>query len=93
MQLFHLIAQGVARDAGRSPIEFRADFPDTVRGLAAESNALLNELRATERFRAAMQKHEQRKKAKSEPNRKRPLTRTNDGTPGPGEKLQRRHCP
>jgi hypothetical protein len=67
MQLFHLVSEGVALDGGRSPIEVRADFPKTVGGLAAESNALLDELTATERFRAAMRKHEQRPKAKSGP--------------------------
>jgi hypothetical protein len=68
MQLFHLVSEGVARDTGRSPVEFRADFPNMAGGLAGESNALLDELKATDRFRAAMQKREQRAKAKSGPN-------------------------
>ena len=59
MDLFFGVAGDVGR-AGRSVIDFRPDFQHTVEGLAAENNALLAEIKASERFRNAMQKFTQR---------------------------------
>jgi hypothetical protein len=64
MDLFFGVAGDVAR-AGRSVIDFRPDFQHTVHGLAAESNAILAELQASERFQKAMQKLTQRQQGTS----------------------------
>jgi hypothetical protein len=59
MDFFFGVAGDMAR-AGRSVIDFRPDFQHTVEGLAAENNALLTEIQASERFQKAMQKVSQR---------------------------------
>ena len=59
MDLFYGVAGDVAR-AGRSVIDFQLDFQHTVQGLAAENNALLAEVQASERFQKTMQKFTQR---------------------------------
>jgi hypothetical protein len=59
MDFFFGVASDVA-NAGRSVIDFRPDFRQTVTGLAAESNAILAELQASPRFQKAMQKLAQR---------------------------------
>lgn len=66
MDFFFGVADDAAR-SGRAVMEFRPDFRQTVRGLANESNALLAELKASERYKAAMQKIEQRANASAEP--------------------------
>jgi hypothetical protein len=63
MDLFYGVARDVANATGRSVIGFRTDFQRTILGLAAESNALLAELRGSDRFKAAMFKMEQRTQA------------------------------
>jgi hypothetical protein len=63
MDLFYGVARDVASATGRSLIGFRADFQRTISGLAAESNALLDELKGSDRFKAAMLKMEQRTEA------------------------------
>jgi len=59
MDFFFGVAGDVAR-AGRSVIDFRPDFQQTVQGLAAENNALRAEVQASERFQKVMQKFAQR---------------------------------
>jgi hypothetical protein len=59
MDFFFGVAGDVAR-AGRSVIDFRSDFQRTIQGLAAENNALLAEIQASDRFQRAMQKIAQR---------------------------------
>jgi hypothetical protein len=59
MDFFFGVAGDVA-GAGRSVIDFRPDFQRTIQGLAAENNALLAEIQASERFQKAMQKFTQR---------------------------------
>ena len=63
MQLFHAVTSDVARTTGRSVLDFRSDFQRTLPGLAVESNALLDEQRSSERFKAAMLKMKQRTEA------------------------------
>ena len=63
MLLFHDVTGDVARTSGRSVLGFRADFQLTVPGLAAESNALLDELRGSDRFKVALLTMEQRGEA------------------------------
>lgn len=63
MLLFHDVTGDVARTSGRSVLGFKAGFERTVQGLVAESNALLDEERGSERFKAAMLKREQRVEA------------------------------
>ena len=50
MDLFYGVNQG------RNVLEFRTDFADAVGRMAEESNALLAELKATDRFKRAIQK-------------------------------------
>jgi len=63
MDLFYGVAGDVAR-SGRSVMEFRPDFERTVLGLAAESDALLDELRSSDRYKAGMQRVAQRAKTR-----------------------------
>ena len=65
MDLFYGETEGVARAKGRSVLEFRPDFPNTFGGLAAEGNALLDEIRASDRYKTAMQKEKERSEAKA----------------------------
>lgn len=62
MDLFLGVADDVAR-SGRSVVGFRADFEQTILGLASESKALCAELTGSARGKAAMLKIEQRAKA------------------------------
>jgi hypothetical protein len=64
MDLFYGVTQDVARATGRSVLEFRPDFPNTIGGLAAESNALLDEIRGSDRYRTAMRKEKERREGK-----------------------------
>jgi hypothetical protein len=66
MDLFYGVANGVAQATGRSVVEFRADFLCAVRGLAIESNSLVEELKASDRFKAAMRKEEHRAEARAD---------------------------
>jgi len=59
MDFFFGVAGDAAR-AGRSVIVFRSDFQRTIQGLAADNNALLAEIKASDRFQRAMQKIAQR---------------------------------
>jgi hypothetical protein len=59
MDFFFGVVGDVAR-AGRSVIDFRPDFQQTILGLASENDELLAEIQASERFRKAMQKFTQR---------------------------------
>jgi hypothetical protein len=59
MDFFFGVADDVAR-AGRSVVDFRPDFQRTIRGLATENNALLEDIQASERYQRAMQKVTQR---------------------------------
>jgi hypothetical protein len=70
MDLFYGVARDVASATGRSLIGFRADFQRTISGLAAESNALLDELKGSDRFKAAMLKMEQGQRQSEKPNRR-----------------------
>ena len=54
MGLFYLVKEDVARTTGRSVLEFCLDFPNTIGGLAAESNALLDEIKGSDRYKTAM---------------------------------------
>jgi hypothetical protein len=65
MQLFRLVADDVARTTRSSPVEFRAEFPQKIHSLAAESNTLLDELTSSERFQAAVRKQERRAGARN----------------------------
>jgi hypothetical protein len=67
MQLFYLVTGDVGRTSGRFVLGFRSDFERAWRSLAVESNALLDEQRDSDRFKAAMFKAEQRAKAKGKP--------------------------
>lgn len=61
---------GVARDvgkAGRQVVEFRSDFQRTVPGLCAESNALLAECMASDRYEAIAAKEAARRKVSQTP--------------------------
>jgi hypothetical protein len=62
MDLFYGVADSVAR-LGRSVVEVRPDFQQTVQGFSIESDALRDELKGSDRYKAAMQKIEQRAKA------------------------------
>jgi hypothetical protein len=59
MDFFFGVADDVARGS-RAVMEFRPDFQRTIQGLAAENNALLAEMQASDRFQRAMQKMAQR---------------------------------
>lgn len=59
MDFFFGVATDIGR-AGRSVMDFRPDFQQTIQGLAAENNALLTEIQASGRYRRAMQKAAQR---------------------------------
>jgi hypothetical protein len=59
MGLFHLIKENVARTNGRSVLEFRLDFQNTFRDLAAESNALLDEIKGSDSFKTALRKQQE----------------------------------
>ena len=67
MQLFNRVTGDVGRTSGRIVLGFRSDFERAVPSLAAESNALLDEQRGSDRFKAAMLKMEQRAKASGKP--------------------------
>ena len=61
---------GVARDvgkAGRQVVEFRSDFQRTVTGLAAESNTLLAECMASDRYKVIASKEAARQAALQTP--------------------------
>ena len=60
MDLFYGVTESVARATGRSVLEFRPDFPNTIEGLVAESNALQREIIGSDRYKAAMRKEQQR---------------------------------
>lgn len=62
MDFFYGVAGDVAR-AGRSVMEFRPDFTRTIQGMAAESNRMLAEFQASERYQKAMEKMAQRAQA------------------------------
>ena len=64
MDLFYGVTEGVAA-TGRSVLEFRPDLLKTIRGLAAESNALLDEIRASDRYKTARRKEKERSEAKA----------------------------
>jgi hypothetical protein len=59
MDLFYGVAADVA-PASRWVIEFRHDFSQVIQGLAAESNTLLDEIKGSDRFKAAMERQAQR---------------------------------
>src|SRR5271166_5765128 len=65
MDLFYGVTESVARATGQSVLEFRPDFPNTIEGLVAESNALQREIIGSDRYKAAMRKEQQRTKAKA----------------------------
>jgi hypothetical protein len=65
MDFFFGVETEVAR-AGRSVVEFRTDFQRTIQGLAAESNRLLDEMKASDRYKAARQKQAERARTKPE---------------------------
>ncbi len=69
MDLFYGVTQGVAGATGRSVLGFRPAFSNRIAILAAQSNALLDEIRTGDRYKAAMQKEKERSKAKAEPAR------------------------
>jgi hypothetical protein len=46
-------------------LEFRPDFPNTFGGLAAESNALLDEIKESNRYKTAMRKEKKRSEEKA----------------------------
>jgi hypothetical protein len=64
MDLFYGVAEGVAA-TGQPVLEFRPDFPDTIHGLFAEGNALLDEIRGSDRYKTAMRKEQERREAKA----------------------------
>ena len=55
MDFFFGVAGNVAL-AGRSVLDFRSDFQQTIQALAAESDRVLAEIKASDRFQRAMQK-------------------------------------
>ena len=63
MDFFFGVADHVAC-GDRTVMEFRPDFQRTIRGLAAESNALHTEITASDRYKAAALKVAQRAEAK-----------------------------
>ena len=65
MDLFYGVTEDVARATGRSVLEFRLDFPNTIGGLAAESNALLDEIKGSDRYKTAMRKENERSEEKA----------------------------
>jgi hypothetical protein len=65
MHLFDRVAKEVARTTGRSPLEFRPDFPDAIAGLAAETDALQDEIKGSDRYKTAMRKEKERSEAKA----------------------------
>jgi hypothetical protein len=44
-------------------VEFRLDFPNAIAGLAVESNALLDEIKGSERYKTALRKEQERSEA------------------------------
>jgi hypothetical protein len=65
MDLFYKVTEDVARASGRSVLEFRLDFRNTILGLDAESEALLHEIKGSERFKTAMRKEKKRSEGKA----------------------------
>ena len=59
MDFFFGVAGHVA-GGGRAVMEFRPDFQRTIQDLAAENNAILAEMQASDRFQREMQKIAQR---------------------------------
>ena len=75
MDLFYCVAKDVAQATGRSVVEFRPDFPDSIRSLAAESNALLDEIKGNDRYKTAKRKEKERSEAKAKLRDQPPPTR------------------
>jgi hypothetical protein len=65
MDLFYGITKDVALEIGRSVVDFRADFPNTILGLKAESDALLDEIKESDRYKTALRKEQERSEAKA----------------------------
>jgi hypothetical protein len=65
MDLFYGITKGVALETGRSVVEFRLGYANGIAGLAAESNALLDEIKGSDRYKTAMRKEQERSEAKA----------------------------
>jgi hypothetical protein len=65
MDLFYWISKDVARETGRLVVEFRLDFADAITRLAAEGNALLDEIKASDRYKTAFRKEQERSEAKA----------------------------
>ena len=65
MDLFYLVTKEFARTTGRSPLEFRTDFPNALPALAAETNGLLDEIKESDRYKTAMRKQNERSAAKA----------------------------
>ena len=64
MDLFYGIAEGVAA-TGQPVLEFRRDFPDTIRDLFAQSNALHDEITRSDRYKTAKRKAKERSQEKA----------------------------
>jgi hypothetical protein len=65
MDLFYGITKDVALEIGRSVVDFRPDFPNTILGLKAESDALLDEIKESDRYKTALRKEQERSEAKA----------------------------
>ena len=65
MDLFYGITKDIALEIGRSVVEFRPDFPDAILGLKAESDALLDEIKGSDRYKTALRKEQERSEAKA----------------------------
>jgi hypothetical protein len=65
MDLFYGVTENVAQASRRSVVVFRPDFPNAILDLAAESNALEDEIKGSERFKTAMRKEKERSEGKA----------------------------
>jgi hypothetical protein len=71
MELFYGITKEVALEIGRSVVEFRPDFPNAILGLKVDSDALLDEIKESDRYKTALRKEQERSEAKEQAARQR----------------------
>jgi hypothetical protein len=65
MDLFYGVTKDVALEIGRSVVDFRPDFPNAILGLKVESDALLDEIKESDRYKTALRKEQERSEART----------------------------
>jgi hypothetical protein len=65
MDLFYGITKEVALATGRSVLDFRLGYANEIAALATESNALLDEIKGSDRYKTAKRKEQERSEAKA----------------------------